>query len=188
MPDAHSQITEIIASLESAEQRLAALGAHTSAENWMVRNRPESWSIAECVEHLNMTSRAYIPLIRSALERDQSAQDTPRGRFRRDAAGFLLSAMVGPLRKIGRTRVGAVKTTVEFEPKDIFPKNASIADFSKLQSALIHLIRGSEHRALSDIRIVSPFGGKLRYNLFSAFTILPRHQHRHLQQAEAVWK
>ncbi len=188
MPDAHSQIAEIIASLNSAEERLLALGARTDADNWTIRNRPESWSIAECVEHLNMTSRAFIPLIRSALESDRSSQEHHPARFRRDAAGFLLSAMVGPLKRIGRTRIGAVKTTAEFEPKDVFPKNASIADFSRLQTVLIHLIRGSERRPLSDIRIVSPFGGKLRYNLFSAYTILPRHQHRHLQQAEAVWK
>jgi hypothetical protein len=27
----------------------------------------------------------------------------------------------------------------------------------------------------------------VRYNLYSCFTILPRHQHRHLWQAERVW-
>lgn len=187
MPHAHSQIAEIITSLAAAEQRLVALGARTDAEKWMVRSRPESWSIAECVEHLNMTSRAYIPLIRSALAGGPSDNHVPKAGFRRDAAGFLLSAMVGPLRKFGRRRIGRVTTTAEFEPKDLFPKNASIADFSKLQNVLIHLVRGSEQRPLSDIRIVSPFGG-MRYNLFSAFTILPRHQHRHLQQAEEVWR
>ncbi|MBA3657916.1 MAG: DinB family protein, partial [Gemmatimonadaceae bacterium] len=161
MANAHSQITEIIAGLHAAEQRLIALAARTDAENWTIRDRPDSWSIAECVEHLNMTSRAFIPLIRSALENDQSRSDATRHSFKRDTAGFMLSAMVGPLRKIGQTRIGRVKTTAEFEPKDLIPKNASVADFSKLQTVLIHLIRGSERRPLSDIKIVSPFGGKL---------------------------
>lgn len=186
MANPHSQIDEIISSLEAAEKRLIALAARTDSGKWMTRNRPEGWSITECIEHLNMTSRAFIPLIRSALEGDRAPAAGPR-RFRRDIAGFLLSAMVGPLRKIGRTRIGRVKTTAEFEPKDLVPKSTSIADFQKLQSELIHLIRSSTRHALSDIKIISPFGGKLRYNLFSAFKVLPRHQHRHLQQAESVW-
>jgi len=28
----------------------------------------------------------------------------------------------------------------------------------------------------------------VRYNLYACFTILPRHQHRHLWQAERVWR
>ena len=36
--------------------------------------------------------------------------------------------------------------------------------------------------------MVSPFGPGLRYSVYSAFTILPAHQHRHLQQAERAWQ
>ncbi len=187
MADAHSQIMEIIASFESAEKRLMSLAARTADDKWTQRSAPESWSMSECVEHLNMTSRAFIPLIRSALEKDVSSGARSSKSFKRDTAGFLLSTMVGPLRKLGRTRIGRVKTTAEFEPRDIQSRTESTTDFSRLQSELVHLIRGSERHNLSDIKIVSPFGGKMRYNLFSAFSILPRHQHRHLQQAEAVW-
>lgn len=34
------------------------------------------------------------------------------------------------------------------------------------------------------LRIASPFDARLRYNLYSALSILPRHQRRHLWQAE----
>src|SRR6266550_1044877 len=37
------------------------------------------------------------------------------------------------------------------------------------------------------VRLTSPFNARVRYNLYSCFTILPRHQHRHLWQAERVW-
>jgi hypothetical protein len=33
----------------------------------------------------------------------------------------------------------------------------------------------------------SPFSDKLKYSVYSALTILPRHQHRHLLQAERAW-
>jgi hypothetical protein len=35
--------------------------------------------------------------------------------------------------------------------------------------------------------ITSPFDRRIRYNAYSCFTILPRHEHRHLWQAEQVW-
>jgi len=37
------------------------------------------------------------------------------------------------------------------------------------------------------VRVTSPFNARVRYNLYACFTILPRHQHRHLWQAERVW-
>jgi hypothetical protein len=37
------------------------------------------------------------------------------------------------------------------------------------------------------IKITSPFDARLKYNLYAALTILPRHQHRHLWQAERVY-
>jgi len=41
---------------------------------------------------------------------------------------------------------------------------------------------------LSHVRISSPFNPRLRYDLYACFTILPRHPHRHLWQAEPVWR
>ena len=35
--------------------------------------------------------------------------------------------------------------------------------------------------------MTSPFNARMRYNLYAGFSTLPRHQHRHLQQAERVW-
>jgi hypothetical protein len=40
---------------------------------------------------------------------------------------------------------------------------------------------------LTAVRVTSPFNPRARHNLYACFTILPRHQHRHLWQAERVW-
>jgi hypothetical protein len=34
------------------------------------------------------------------------------------------------------------------------------------------------------VKIVSPFGGRMKYNAYSAFVIIARHEHRHIEQAE----
>jgi hypothetical protein len=38
--------------------------------------------------------------------------------------------------------------------------------------------------AIDGAKIVSPFGGRMKYNAYSALVIISRHQHRHLEQAE----
>jgi hypothetical protein len=40
---------------------------------------------------------------------------------------------------------------------------------------------------LGRVRVDSPFSPGRTYNLYSCFTILARHQLRHLRQAERVW-
>jgi hypothetical protein len=45
-------------------------------------------------------------------------------------------------------------------------------------------VHEAEGLPLHRVKIVSPFNARVRYNLFSALSILPRHQHRHLWQAE----
>ena len=41
-------------------------------------------------------------------------------------------------------------------------------------------------RPIDRVKVTSPFNPRLRYNLYACLTILPRHQERHLWQAERV--
>jgi hypothetical protein len=50
----------------------------------------------------------------------------------------------------------------------------------------VRSVEEADGLALGRIRITSPFDSRLRYNLFSCLTILPRHQQRHIWQAEQV--
>jgi hypothetical protein len=183
-PQLHPQLAEIVADMEAAQARLHRLARQLPDARWKSRQGPNRWSAAECVEHLNLTSRAYIPLLRRALESaTRSARDTPR-RHRRDFLGWLFSTMVGPLPRWGKIRFGRVKTSPDFIPK-ITPDCAeAIAEFDRLQADLISLTRLAEGFPLDEMKIVSPFGGRIKYNVYSALRIVPRHQHRHLGQAE----
>jgi hypothetical protein len=59
-----------------------------------------------------------------------------------------------------------------------------MAEFDRLQAELIAITREADGYPLSEMKITSPFGGKIRYNFYSALRILPRHQQRHIEQAE----
>jgi hypothetical protein len=110
-----------------------------------------------------------------------------REKYKRDPKGWFLANMVGPLPSIGSRRIGRVSTTAAFVPTGADAPNVLIATFTRFQLDLRRMLAESDGLQIDKVLIISPFGEKMRYDCYSAFTILPRHQERHLQQAELVW-
>lgn len=133
---------------------------------------------------MNLTSEAYLPLIRAALAGAAAVQSSHT--YRRDLTGFLLGYAVGPLPRLLRARM-RFRTTADFVPDADTPRDAAVAEFDRLQAEIIALARGCEGRAIDRIRINSPFDARAKYNVYSALVLLPRHQERHLVQADEVW-
>ena len=61
---------------------------------------------------------------------------------------------------------------------------ATIADFDALQEQLKSIVDHAAGRAIDKVRIASPFKARVWYSAYSALVIIPRHQIRHLEQAE----
>ena len=178
------QLATVIESLESAQSRLRKLSDSLADEAWKKRPGPARWSAAECVEHLNLTSRAYLALLPGALARAKEKARAPQKHYRRDPLGWFMSMMIGPLHHLGKIRIGRIKTTPKFVPKPGRARIEILSDFVRQQGDLIYLIRKGDGLPLDKVKIVSPFGGRMKYNAYSALVIVARHQHRHLQQAE----
>ena len=77
-----------------------------------------------------------------------------------------------------------VKTTAAFVPKRGRSPKQIMSDFVKLQAELAAVIRSGDGLPLDQVKIVSPFGGRMKYSAYSALVIIARHQHRHIDQAE----
>ncbi len=80
-----------------------------------------------------------------------------------------------------------VQTAAPFIPPSTAPPGELVAEFDRWQAAQVSCVAAADGLALERLSISSPFVGRLRYNLYACLTILPRHQHRHLWQAEQVW-
>jgi hypothetical protein len=169
----NAQLSEIVLGFQGASERLDRLVRELPAELWTLRTDPQRWSVAECVEHLNLTGRVYLPILEDAIDR-------ARPRYRRDPVGWLLwKSMPPPVRH-------RVRTTAPFVPGSGQPPAELVAEFDRLQQEQIALVRDADGLPLHRIRVVSPFNARVRYNAFSCLSILPPHQHRHLWQAEQV--
>ncbi|HZA93040.1 MAG TPA: DinB family protein [Gemmatimonadales bacterium] len=167
---------------KAAQARLHRLVQVVPEAAWSRRPDPARWSIAECVGHLNLTSQAYLPLLRAALARGGEADTEWRGRYRRDPIGWLMWRMAGsPVRH-------RVKTVAAFVPAADQSVPELVGEFDRLQDAQLSCVSAADGVPLGRLWIRSPFDARIRYNVFSCLTILPRHQERHLWQAEQVWE
>jgi hypothetical protein len=178
------QLRAVTESLESAQSRLPRLSDKISDKDWNKHPGPDRWSAAECVEHLNLTSKAYVPLLRDAVSRARKSGDPPRKHYRRDPLGWFMSMMIGPIRGLGKLRMPRIKTLPAFVPKAGRSPNVILSEFVRLQAELAALIRSGDGLPLDSVKIVSPFGGRMKYSAYSAIIIVARHQHRHIDQAE----
>src|SRR3989449_4567919 len=76
-----------------------------------------------------------------------------------------------------------IKTIARFLPSSVAAPELLVQEFDRLQAAQLDCLAQADGLPLSQVRVTSPFNARVRYNLYSCFTILPRHQHRHLWQA-----
>ena len=176
------QLAKLVESLESAQARLRALSDRVSEAEWNKQPAPEAWSAADCVEHLNLTSRAYIPRLGEALDNARSMKQRT-SEYRMELMGRVMTFMMRPMKHIGKFKIGRVKTTGPFTPRGGQSREQLRSEFVRLQSDLITIVRSADGLPIDRVKIQSPFGN-MRYNAYSALEIVAQHEHRHLQQAE----
>jgi hypothetical protein len=176
----YAQLQNVVAEFTAAQQRLHRLAANVPEKLWSVRADPARWSVGECVAHLNLTAEAYLPLIRRGIAEAKNLGGAPAARFRRDPVGWLLWRTAPPPVRY------RVRTTAPFVPAADQPQARALETFDHLQAEQVHLVEQADGLPLGRVRVTSPFDSRLRYNLFSCLTILPRHQQRHIWQAEQV--
>lgn len=174
-----SQLEALEAELDEATARAHRLVAGLGPDGWTRRPAPERWSVGEQLVHLNLASRAYLPLIRDAIAQARERGLTGNGPFRRDFFGWLLGKMIEPPVRI------RVKTTAQFVPQAALPPpEEGMREFDALQEEVKAALRDARGLALDRVDVTSPFDSRVRYNLYSALRLIPAHQRHHLWLAE----
>jgi hypothetical protein len=179
----HPQLEIILHEFRTARDRLHRLRETVPAERWPEHPAPNRWSVAACVAHLNLTAEGFRPRVEVALAAAPAAAGPAPKRYRRDPIGWLLWRIMAPPVRF------RVPTQPPFMPQSTAPADDLVAAFDRLQDVQESWVRRADGLPLGQLRVASPFDprGKLNYNLYSCLSILPRHQHRHLWQAERVW-
>lgn len=102
----------IVGELEKSRDMLSESVAGLSEAQLNFKSSEESWSIAECVEHLTISEKAFGEMLKGALE----AEADPSRRAE-------VKMMDGDLLNIIRDRSNKVQTSEPFEPSGKFGNN-----------------------------------------------------------------
>ena len=160
--------------LEREARALDDLVRGLDVEDLARRPAPSRWSAAEHVEHLCLSTEAYLPLVDAAAEALRRRGQHATGPLRLDWMGrFLLWMVEPPVR-------ARVRTSDRFVPGPATDAARVVGRFHALQRRLVERVRSFDGLALDRERVTSPFDARIRYGAWSALRILPAHQRRHL--------
>lgn len=175
---APSQLDGLVSELDANDEILRRIVRESTPERFASRRAPNRWSVAEHVEHMNLATTAYLPIVEAAAADLRARGLRSDGPYRTDWMGrFLLWMSEPPVR-------ARVKTTAQFVPgPDVDPARV-VARFEELQRDLRTRMLALRGLALDRARIRSPFDPRIRYSAWSALRILPAHQRRHLWLCE----
>lgn len=169
--------------LDEASKRARALVDGTEARLFTVRPNPRSWSAAECLSHLSISTEMFLPVLKKALADSRAkAAKTKVGVPKMDLMGRVLRWFLEPPIR------SRVKTTAPFVPRSVRAKSEALAEFVTFQQQLKLLLHEARDLDVTKTKIVSPFDKRVKYNVYSAFRIITAHQRRHLWQAEQAVK
>lgn len=170
---------EVEKELEEATRRAWALVHSTDGRLFTVRPHPSSWSAAECIAHLSVSTQMFLPVLEEALAeaRRRGWKAKKRGPSMDVVGRVLRWFLEPPIRQ-------RVKTTAPLVPKAVRAKADAFGEFAGLQNKLSEVLTSARDVDVSRVKIVSPFDKRVRYNVYSAFRIVVAHQRRHLWQAE----
>lgn len=142
--------------------------------------KPEAgrWSIGECIEHLNISMRAYLKFMNPAIEKDKPVVN---GDY---AKGTLMGRlMLRALRKDGR-RYPAPSSFIP--PTHKLKADKVRTRFDRQISQLRQALVDCDGLALGTITMPWPVFRFIKISLAQAFELQILHNDRHLKQAEQV--
>ena len=141
------QLICLLQQVESATTQAKRLVFGRHQEQLSTRVTPDSWSPAECLEHLALTTRAFVPAIAGVMAK---APRLTRNRVLR--ADTLARVLIRTLEPPYRLRH---KVLAHLAPKR-HDFSAAWADFLESQEQLGQIIRSAAGLAIDTVKIQSP--------------------------------
>lgn len=157
-----------------------ALVAPLSDAQFAWQPSADGWSIAQCLEHLNVTARAYLPAIDEGIADGMRRGLYGPGPYVFGWTGRLLVALMEPPVRV------RVRTRKALLPAPGRRRQEVMAAFRAYQVQYVDRLRQANGLDLGRARVASPISSWIRIPLGSAFALMIAHERRHLAQAERV--
>jgi hypothetical protein len=147
--------------------------------NW--KPDEESWSVGECVAHLNIVAEAYLPKLEAAVRSGGPRNDGPF------TYGFVARKMIEGM----RPGASSLSTSRSLNPSEggtrsNIDKDQALRVFDNYTERYVAVCNTAEGLDLAKIKIRYPFFWLLRLPLGATLEITGLHARRHARQALQV--
>jgi hypothetical protein len=140
----------------------------------------ESWSVLECLEHLNRYGDFYIPEINRRIS---SSKTSPTPIFKPGMLGNYFAKSMLPKEKLNK-----MKTFKSMNPINSQLDKEVVNEFIKQQYQLIELLEKAKDIDLNAAKTNISISRLIKLKLGDAFRFVIYHNVRHIRQAENILK
>lgn len=157
-----------------------ASGLSNAQFNW--RPGPDSWSIADCLEHLNVGVSKAMPAFDAAIAKGRAKGQTATGPFKYGwFARYMARSMEPPPKfRMKAPKMLRVPLTQTHRAAELIP------EFRSVREQLADRVRQADGLDLARVRAISSVNRLLRLPLGAYFAFILAHDRRHLWQARQV--
>lgn len=162
------------------EGQAVAAGLSDDQLNWRPAN--DSWSIAECLQHLNVGVTKTLPAFDRAIAAGRSKRELAPGPFRYGWFSRMMVASMEPPPKFRMKAPRLIRVSVggRYHGADV------LREFAAVRDQLAERVRRADGLDLAHVRTISPVNRLLRLPLGAYFEFIIAHDRRHLWQARQV--
>ncbi len=154
-----------------------ALESYSDAE-LNFRKSSESWSILECLEHMNLYGDFYLPEIQSAVE---ASKHQPEKVFKSGILGNYFANSMLPKEKLNK-----MKTFKDKNPLHSELDRSVVQRFIQQQGALLDLLEQASRVSLNRTKTGISISRMIRLKLGDTFRFLINHEIRHIAQIKRL--
>ena len=142
--------------------------------NWKKNN--ESWSVLECIEHLNRYGDFYIPEITNKIS---ASKHQPAENFKSSWLGNYFSNSVSYKEDLNK-----MKTFKSMNPLNSKLNIDTLEKFIQQQHQIIELLEKAKNVNLDKTKTAISISKLIKLRLGDTFRVLIYHNKRHIKQAE----
>ncbi len=175
-----NKVNDLIENAKVIDEEIQTTFGGLSAKQLNWKPAENSWSVAQCLEHLVVTNDLYFENIQKVADgthRNNFFSGIP---FTTDIIGFVMKKVMSPDWK------PKMKTLKMFKPSFSDVSENVLENFSKNQSRFIGLMEASKNLNYGKIKVAEPIGRAVNLRLVDAFEVLVVHEQRHFNQAKKV--
>ena len=151
-----------------------------SLEQLNYRANENSWSVLECIEHLNRYGDYYLSEIENSLDRKKC---DPNEVFKSGLLGNYFAKSMLPKEKLNK-----MKTFKDKNPLGSTLDKSTLDAFIRQQNKMLELLNSSKELCLNKIKVTISIGKFIKLRLGDTFRFVIYHNQRHMVQALNVSK